>query len=164
MLLTGCSSGFELFESEALNLTAENPTGWYIEETEVSVSFASDQSIMEAETLAGGAVLTISVGTSEQFEGETDPLALVNTFLNFFVGDNISGLEYVQNPTETTIQGNPAAFVSMKGNVDGEFGALVLGVIRNGDRIAVILGVDGTDNSDHFETLEKILETVSLGS
>ncbi len=147
MLLAACSAGAELpelpagftrFNDEELGLTFAYPEAWVFSEQPRVRVVASTQALLDNPSISAtnmGSLASVAVGNTDQLQME-DPLEIVNYMLD------ISGargqVEILEEPASTTINGHPAAVVTMGSVNEGLPLTLRLAVIRHGQRIVTV--------------------------
>lgn len=123
---------------------------------------ASDERLLGGATGAQeGGVVLIFTGGKEEYEGDT-PLEILDTAIaQSDLGD---GMAVTSQPAEVTIQGQPAALVTVTGEADdGTPLTAIAAVILNGDRVAVVMAATPTATEAEFgPILEAIVQSVEV--
>jgi len=154
--------------SEARGLMLELPESWVVEDAETgggndTFNFANSKRALSANNFDGNAVGIIFMGTTGEFGGVEDPELLLNLFEQGFMGSAGDSADMaVTKETETlTIKGQPAASKTLEGSLDGKSGIYTLTAIINGENVAIVIAVDGSEG-ELTDTLAKAVGTIEV--
>jgi predicted Zn-dependent protease len=131
-------AGFTRFHDEELGLTFAYPEAWLLSESPRVRVVASNQALLDNPSISPanmGSLASVAVGNTDQLEME-DPLEIVNFMLD--ASGARGQVEILEDPTATTINGHPAAVVTMGSVNEGLPLTLRLAVIRHGQRIVTV--------------------------
>ncbi len=131
-------AGFARFHDEELGLTFAYPEGWLLGESPRVRVVASSQALLDNPSISPtnmGSLASVAVGNTDQLQME-DPLEIVNFMLD--ASGAREQVEILEGPTSTTINGHPAAIVTIGSVNEGLPLTLRLAVIRHGQRIVTV--------------------------
>jgi hypothetical protein len=125
----------------------------------MALFLASSQEALDSQALENQAAISISTSTTFDFNDTEDPIAIVNEFMSRFqsLGE---GLEITQEAAKTTIQGQPAAQTTFKGNIAGQQGLFTLAAIVKDGQVIMIFSIDGSQNNQYAALIEQIINSV----
>jgi len=154
--------------SEARGLTLELPESWVVEDDETgggndTLNFANSKRALSANNFDGNAVGIVFIGNTGDFGGFDDPELLLNLFEEGFIGSaGEEGSLTITKETETlTIKGQQAASKTLEGSLDGKEGVYTLTTIINGENVAIVIAVDGSEG-ELTDTLAKVVKTIEV--
>jgi hypothetical protein len=154
--------------SEARGLTLEMPKSWVVADDETgggndTLNFANSNQALSANDFDGNAVGIVFIGTTDEFGGLKDPELLLNLFEEGFVGSAGDESQMtVTKETETlTIKDQSAATKTLEGSLEGKEGVYTFTAIINGENIAIVIAVDGSEG-ELTDTLAKVVNTIEV--
>ena len=149
---------WKTYSNDEIGVTLEMPDDWT-----VTLDGADSLSLDHPKADVGAQVF-ITPAADFIGTGLDEPLAFLQMSTDAFSdnGGADNGLETLQPLTTTTIQGQPAARVTLKGNLDEANGVVVMAALTNSRSLAVIMTVDGTSDNAYSAVLERLLQSVQL--
>ena len=155
--------------SEARGLTLELPESWVVEDDETgggndTLNFASSKRALSASNFDSNAVGIVFTGNTGEFGGLDDPELLLNFFEEGFLGSagEQANMTITQETKTLTIKDQPAASKTLEGSLEGKEGVYTLTTIINGENVAVVIAVDGSEG-ELTDTLAKVVKTIEVG-
>jgi hypothetical protein len=169
LLLVACESGnsaqggnWENYQNEALGISFKHPKTWVVQEIDGGIRLAFDQETLDND-FTTGAGATIMLATVSDFEGLTELSDILNLYMEYMeIGRD--SIERISEPEFITIQDQPAGIVSYRGTIPKQTGLFTLVTIMNQDQIVLVMAFDGSEDEQHQETLEQIVQSISVYS
>lgn len=164
-LLTSCGalpfgSNWNEYNSETHNVHFEFPEDWIVEELADTINIGSSEDTLSSE-IADGAGASITPAATSEFNGETEPLEILNLFREFFETGR-DELEIVMEPQSTTINDLPAATMSYRGAIAEQSGEFAVTIIVQDTESILILTIDGSPDGRYGDTLERLAQSVEF--
>jgi hypothetical protein len=164
LILSACSPQVEdeswiVYETEGLGIAVELPESWVIEEDQYLLSLANDSDHIISKSFENGAGGTITPTTTFNFSNVEEPVEILERLKGYFNGEENS-LNVIVEPTMLTIQGQSAATMTYDGTLQGQDGRFTTTVIVNDENVAVVFTIDGSEDNQYSEMLERITSSV----
>ena len=148
------------YTSDEVGLSFELPDSWAIQEDGESITFANEEALLNADLISDGGGGYVSVEPVESYGGEDDPKRLLDLLVADFTDDG--DLAVVEPVAAMDLNGQTAATVTLEGLLDTQPGTFVVVVIIANERLALILGIDGSDEGEYIEPLNRIAESMVI--
>ena len=171
------TAGFIDFSNDVLGVSMSYPEEWAIEFDEVAgeLKLASSQSILEDsdDNIEGAIFNVLFVDTAlfsalDEEADLTDPVQLLNVFVDFFAEPSDEGITITvtQEPTAVTVNGQSAAEVMVDAvDEEGDAAVMKILVIMSDDRAAVVLsGSEVSEEEQNRPILDEIENSIALST
>ncbi len=154
------NKGWQPYQDDELGISFELPDTWVTQEGDGVITIANDQVGLDTE-ISSGAGASITLATSGDFDGFSDPVDILGLFIDFFENGR-PNLERIGDPEIITIQDLPAATVTFRGDVREQSGLFTATIISNAENIALVLTIDGSAGEEYQEILERLTQSISV--
>lgn len=153
---------WQLYQNAELGISFELPDTWVTQEAGDVITLAIDQEALDNGILSGAGA-SITLATPKDFDGYSEPGSILELFVEYFEYGR-ANLERIGEPELISIQGQPASTISYRGSVREQTGFFTATIISHDDNIALVLTIDGSENEEHQDTLERITHSISIYS
>ena len=139
-------------------LALEYPSSWHLVQ-EFGYQLYSDAALEDAEQIGDGAGVFVFGG----FPPDEPPIEAINGFLD---DDNdFENVELLEEPHSLTINGNEAAQLVARADVDGEQAQVMVTVISSADNSATVLAMSSAATADDYRPLfDQIIGSLVLST
>jgi len=165
LALAACSpaepvgDAWESHEYQNLGVNFELPADWAVQESEQLINIANSSEGLDSETIPEAGA-TITLVSTDDFDGYSDPRDLLGFFMDYFEYGREDELERLGDPEMLTIQDLPAATVAYEGTVRGQTGRYTATIIVNGEHVALVFTLDSSPDRQHEETFDRFTRSV----